>query len=353
MNWLNRIIYRPFFVRLMHWEYWPFNAVYIWLYPVWLYYCLRARSLFFFSASNPGFENGGFLMESKKKIYDSMPRDLYPKTILALPTDSDEEIIAKVKAEEISFPLIAKPDIGGRGRGVKKIDCASDLIDYLRKFPFAMLVQEWVDYHQEIGIFYYRYPGQPQGRISGIVGKKFLLLKGDGISTMEGLLKKNKRYILQLPALQESMQGQLQEILRVNEERILVPYGNHARGALFLDNSAWIDEELEKTIDIICQRVPGYYFGRLDIRYESLELLKEGKCFSVIEINGAGSEPTHMYSQGHSLFFAWKEILRHWNILCKISRMNHALGTPYMCRAEGMKMFRAYKEYNRLFGFIK
>lgn len=347
MSWWQRLLHRPFFIRLLHWEYWSFHTVYVWVYPIWLLLCLRARSFFFFSASNPTIENGGFLFESKKKIYDIIPQEFYPRTILIVPGEADEVISKKIEDAGISYPMIVKPDIGGKGRGVKKVDTRSELLAYIKKFPFDMLVQEYVPYKEEVGIFYYRYPNEEKGHISGIVGKHFLTVKGDGQSTIEGLLKKEKRYILQLPALQSMLGEGLKEVLPANEERVLVPYGNHARGALFVDYSHWADEQLTNAMDAVCSQVPGFYFGRLDIRYNTLEKLREGKELSIIELNGAGSEPTHMYDPKHSLFDAWKFIVQHWLILWKISRINHAKGVPYMSRKDGIKMFRDTSKYDK------
>ena len=56
-----------------------------------------------------------------------------------------------------------------------------------------------------------------------------------------------------------------------------------------------------------------------------------------------------MYDPRHSIFFAWKEIIRHWNILYRISRANHKiLQKPYMNMAEGLEMLKANKKYVRL-----
>ena len=348
MSWWHKLSHRPFFIRLFNWEYWSFHAVYACLYPVWFLLCLRARSLFFFSASNPTIENGGFLFESKKKIYDILPPEYYPKTILIQPGETDQSIVDKINAAGLAYPMIVKPDIGGKGRGVKKVNSQQDLLDYIRKFPFDMLVQDFVHFEEEVGIFYYRYPGEAKGHISGIVGKHFLKAKGDGKSTIEELLKKEKRYILQLPALREMLGPGMQEVLPAGTERVLVPYGNHARGALFIDYTDWADEQLVNAIDEVCKRVPGFYFGRLDIRYNSLEKLREGKEFSIIELNGAGSEPTHMYDPRHSLFNAWGFIIRHWLILYRISRMNHEKGVPYMTAKEGVRMFKDTRKYDKV-----
>lgn len=135
----------------------------------------------------------------------------------------------------------------------------------------------------------------------------------------------------------------LLQILPASEEKVLVPYGNHARGAKFIDDSDRIDLPLTKTIDEICKQIPGFFFGRLDIRFNNWEELKQGKNFSVIEVNGAGSEPTHIYDPRHSLLFAWKEIIRHWMLLWRISRLNHKKGFPYLNLKEGIQMFKEDK----------
>lgn len=100
-------------------------------------------------------------------------------------------------------------------------------------------------------------------------------------------------------------------------------------------------------MDKICKQIPGFFFGRLDIRYDNWEDLKKGNKFCIIEVNGAGAEPTHIYDPKHSIFFAWKEIVRHWIILWRVSMKNHRLGVPFMSTKEGLQMFREDKEWSR------
>jgi hypothetical protein len=132
-------------------------------------------------------------------------------------------------------------------------------------------------------------------------------------------------------------------VLAKNEQKVLAPYGNHARGCLFLDATYRVNAKLENAIDHICRQVSGFYFGRLDVKFESWELLEEGKALSIIELNGSGSEPTHMYDPRHSIFFAWKEIIRHWNFLYLVSRANNAAGVAYLTAGEAKKMYRDNK----------
>jgi hypothetical protein len=352
MNLLNRILHRPFFIKLLHWEYWSFNAVYFCIYPIWALLALRAKSFFFFSASNPTIEYGGFLMESKKKIYDIIPPQYYPKTTFFALGTSAQIVLQMVQQLGYVYPLIAKPDVGGQGRGVKKIYNEKELMEYAGKSPLDFLVQEFAPQVNEVGVFYYRYPNEKNGTISGVVRKELLGVTGDGRSTINELLLRDKRFILQLPVLKRTYGDVLNEVLPPGVQKELVPYGNHARGAKFLDDSHMVDDKFSQTIDAICKQVNGFYYGRLDIRYNTWEELREGKNFSIIELNGAGSEPTHMYDPRHSLFFAWKEIVRHWIILCRISRANNKKGIPYLTHAQGMQLLRDNKAFEQKIGTL-
>ena len=321
--------------------------VYTWIYPVWFYLCLRARSFFFFSASNPYIRNGGFLNESKKDVNAIIPEHLHPPSLYFEAGTPGAEVMDKINRKKFAFPLIGKPNVGGRGRGVKLLHSAADVIAYSDTAPVDFHIQKFIELKQEAGIFYYRFPGEDRGHLSGIVRKEFLTVKGDGKSSMRELLKKDKRSILQLESLEEMYGRELEAVLRENEEKLLVPYGNHARGAKFIDDSHLIDEQLTAVIDNACRQIKGFYYGRMDIRYNSWAELREGKNFCIIEANGAGSEPTHMYDPKHSLFFAWREIIRHWVILWKISRMNHQLGFPYLSFKEGIDMFKEDREHSK------
>ena len=345
----KKLLQKPFFIKLLNWEYWPFNVVYVPIYFYWLWLMIKARSAFFFNTSNPLIKNGGFLLESKKEIYDLIPSGYYPATLFFKHDCNVEEVINTVKIKGLQFPLIAKPDVGMRGLLVQKIESEKELKEYASRNKVNFLVQDFIEYENEVGLFYYRYPGQENGNISGIVGKEFLSVTGDGISTIEQLLQKDQRFILQLPVLKETHKDSLQIILKKEKQQLLVPYGNHCRGSKFSDISNLIDEELVRSIDAVCKQIPSFYFGRMDIRYSNWEDLKQGKKFSIIELNGAGSEPTHIYDPRHSIFFAWKEIIRHLNILYKISVLNHkVLQMPFMNFSAGIKMLKENTEYVKI-----
>jgi hypothetical protein len=171
-----------------------------------------------------------------------------------------------------------------------------------------------------------------------------LIVEGDGFSSIELLLKANPRYEFQLKALQKEYGPELKSVLPIGEKRNLVPYGNHARGAKFIDASNKISPELTKVIDEMCLQIPEFYFGRMDLMFNSWEDLEQGKNFSLVELNGAGSEPTHIYDPKHSLFFAWKILAQHITYMYKISVANHKRGFPYLSHKDGMQQYRLHLE---------
>jgi hypothetical protein len=351
---IKQSVTQPFFIKLFNWEYWPFSVVYVPIYLYWFWLSIRARSFFFFNASNPTIKNGGFLQESKKEIYDLIPGKYYPKTLFFYQDVSENDLLRQMQLAGLVFPLIGKPDIGMRGLAVKKLDTVLDVLQYARDTRVSFLLQEFIPFENEVGIFYYRLPGETKGHITGIVGKEFLTVSGDGISTIEELLKQDKRFILQLNTLRATFAGKLQKVLDNGEKYLMVPYGNHCRGAKFIDVSKLIDEELLSTIDEVCRQIPGFYFGRMDVRYNTWEELKQGRNFSIVELNGAGSEPTHMYDPEHSIFFAWKEIIRHLNILLQVSILNHrAKQVPYMSLYSGLQMIRENSAYVKMLDPVK
>jgi hypothetical protein len=333
---------RLFFHKLTNWEYWPFEIVYIPIYFLWAFYAIKARTIFFFNASNPTMTNGGFIMDSKIEIYNLIPQVYYPKTQFVAKKIPFDEVLTISNNTHIAFPFIVKPDIGLRGSAVKKIYSLEDLEEYHDQANFDYLLQDIIPYENEIGVFYVRFPNESKGKITGIVAKEFLIVTGDGKSTIKELILQNPRFELQLKTLEKEFKEKLSEVLPLGEKCNLVPYGNHCRGSKFIDASHLITPKLNEVIDTMCQQIEGFYFGRMDLMYNTFEELENGRQFQLVEVNGAASEPTHIYDPKHSIFFAWKELARHITYMYKISVQNHKKGAPYLTHKEGMKQYRLH-----------
>lgn len=326
--------------RITHWEYWPFWLIYYPMFPVWLYYSIKARSIFFFNAANPGMKNGGMAMISKMDIYNMIPSQFIPRTVFVAKNEDAAVVLERILEAGIGFPFIAKPDIGMKAFGVEKIHNKDEFQKYVHWTPSHFLVQELIPYQKEVGIFYVRKPEEAHGKITGVVSKEFLTITGDGQSSMMELIKGNPRSHLQLKVLEQKFGDQLRNVLDEGEKFILVPYGSHTRGAKFVDISHQINKDLVNTIDGICSQMKGFHYGRLDVLYNTYEELCLGKKFSIIEVNGAGGEATHIYDPKHSLLWAWQEVARHWGMLCEISIVNKSAGHSYLSFKDGRAMLK-------------
>ena len=343
--------FKLFIHKLTNWEYWPYQVVYLPVYFQYLFYAVRTQSFFYFNASNPTFKNGGFFLESKKEIYDLIPPAYYPKTILIQSNESLNGIISKIKTENIQLPFIAKPNIGLRGTAVKKINTVDELENYIKKANFEILIQDLIPYENEIGLFYVKLPNQ-SGKITGIVAKEFMILTGNGKNTLRELIQQDLRYLFQLETLEVEYKEQLETVLEIGEVINLVPYGNHCRGTKFVDASFEITSKMTESFNKICQQIDGFHYGRMDIMYKSFDDLAQGKHFQIVEINGAISEPTHMYDPKHSLLFGWKELTRHFHYMYLISKHNKKNGAKYLTFKEGIQEFKNHhKHYDTILEF--
>jgi hypothetical protein len=308
---------------------------------------LRSRALCFFSAVNPSIENGGMFFQSKKETYSLIPKEYLPTTICFEANVNMKEVERLIKGSSLNFPIIAKPDRGERGWLVKILNNYQELEKYISHIRRPFIVQAFINQHIEVGIFYSRHPDEENGIISSITGKTLLEVKGDGHSSLRELINKNDRAYLQLPTIEHQQLADLNSILALGEVKTLVKIGNHSRGTTFLDWNHLNSEKLTKQIDIISKKIPGFYYGRFDILCQSLEDLAEGKNFYILELNGAGAEPAHIYQPGFSFLKAQKVIFWHIQRMHKIANANHQLGTHYMSFFEFLQQKKKEKAYKK------
>jgi hypothetical protein len=342
MTFWERITRSNFIIRLKSWEYWPFSIVQFPLFLYWLWLSLRARSLFFFTASNPGILTGGMFGESKFEVLKKIPPPYLPKAALIKLPATPGDIINIMRGSDLQFPLIFKPDIGERGWMVKRINNEREAVEYLAQCKVDIIAQELIDLPLEFGVYYMRFPGNPQGEITSIVAKEMLHITGDGKSTLQELILQKDRAKLQWKKLRFDYGGRLDEILPKGQKLELVSIGNHCLGTMFTDGSHLINPKLSQSFDSISRQIDGFYFGRFDLRTASISDLNEGKV-QIMELNGCGAEPAHIYHPGNSLRMAFAVLFKHWHDLFLISVENHKRGVNYMPLKEGITIFRRFR----------
>ena len=311
---------------------------------------LRSGSVWFFTPSNPGLTFGGMEGEPKKAMYDLLPHELYPTTLNVLPSDELADVIKEISSKGIMFPLIVKPEMGGQGILFRKIDNAEELKHYHNLVPVEYIVQRMVHFPMEVSVFYIRHPRDEHGVITGFLHKIPLQVTGDGKQALESLVENHPKAAMRLGELHLKHTQQWDMIIPAGEKYILSYAANHNRGARFVDLKSHIDTRLTAVFDKLSHDINDFFYGRYDIMCESIEALKRGENFTILEYNGCGAEPNHFYDTGYTLINAYREILKHWKALYQISRFNASLDIKPWPFIKGLK-FR--KETKELYAIMK
>ena len=329
-SWRGRRLLLSRWRRLTGWEFWPRWAFYppIILHILWL--TVRHRRLTLFTAVNPAIPGGGFVGESKAQILTGLAHA--PDRVARWRLIDAPSFMARMAALEafrsesgLGWPVVLKPDVGERGGGVAVVRSAEEAGRYLAGSAEPVIVQEHIP-GVEIGVFYYRLPGEPRGQIFAITDKRFPTVTGDGRSTLEHLILADARAVCLARMLLARHAGRLDWVPPAGETIPLVELGTHSRGSTFLDGE-WIrTPALEAAIDELTQGFAGFWFGRYDLRAPSYEAFQAGQDFKVLELNGATAEATSIYDPRNRLGDAYLVLRRQWSILFEIARRNVAGG---------------------------
>lgn len=346
MNSNNRI------QKLINWEHWPSSMFYVPNLPYAFYLALRAKHSAFFSAANPCIKSSGNGTESKYDVIQLVPEKYRPKSILVTPNSTFSETLSKIEISKILFPLIAKPDIGFRGLLVKKINNKTELKSYLEKYPIDIIIQEFLDFKNECGVFYHRNPNDKKGKITSLTLKHFLSVIGDGKSSLKKLISENNRAKLYIDLFSSIHKEKMENIPLKDEQVKLTAIGNHSKGTQFINGNHLISQKLEEVFDNLSNSIPGWYYGRIDLKYNSFKELEDGINFKILEVNGILAEPTHIYdSKNYSYFRALKAIRTHWKSLFEIATTNHKeYNVPYKSSRKFIGEMLELRSYTKKIG---
>jgi hypothetical protein len=336
-----------FYIKLMNKEYWPMWATYFPVIFYYLYLSFRARSFFFFSAANPGIETGGMLGESKKEILDKIDGVFKPTSLFIEKHQSFKIVLELMRQHKVHFPIVAKPNVGERGILVERLNNESELKVYLTKNDIDYIIQPFVDYEEELAIMFWRMPNEDTITINSITRKEFLSFIGDGKQTLREMIMAYPRAVLQLEKLENRFADIIDLVIPKGKKIELEPIGNHSRGTKFLDGNYLINKDLENIFSKIVLDLDGIYFGRFDLKCKSIEDLQKGKNIAILELNGVGAEPAHIYDPNSKLLEVWKTLLNQWSIMFRIAMYNQKVrNIPFMTFKETWVYWQNLKKYH-------
>ena len=344
-TWRGRRLLLSRWRRLSNWEFWPFYVTNVVTFVYVLYTGLvKYRRATLFTLTNPAIKpDSGFIGERKSAIFKGLRQEYVGRWRLvgAANTMQDRlDLLHSFMADHsLDYPIVLKPDAGQRGQGVKICPDLETARLWLEQAERDYLIMEYLP-GEEFGVFYYRLPDQPRGRIFSINRKKLLDVVGDGKSTLEELILRDERAVCMAPMFFDNLEADLLDIIPEGQTRQLGQVGTHSRGSLFLDGADLISPELLERVERIVENYSGFYFGRFDFKAPSEEDLREGKNLKVIELNGLTSEATHIYDPKNSIFYAWKTLIDQWSIAFEIAEANLKKGLQPMPLVEFISHWR-------------
>lgn len=305
-------------------EFWPDWLFYLPVVLFWILLGIRHRCFSLPTAANPAIETGGLCGERKTTILDqagpAAAAWIAPYIVLTTTGDDLARARGAMAAAGLVLPVVVKPNIGCNGTGVRLAESVEALGAALDAFApgVELVLQELIGLEGEAGIFYVREPGSAAGRITSLTLKQAPILTGDGRSTLRELILRDERSGRIPDIYMPRLADRLDQVLRPGEPLRLVFAGNHCKGSIFSDGRQEITQALSIRVDAIMRDLPDFHFGRLDVRFESRTALRAGTGFRIIEVNGVGSEATHIWDPDARIWNAYRDQFRHYRMAFEI-----------------------------------
>jgi membrane protein DedA with SNARE-associated domain len=318
----------------------------------WVWLALRHRSLALPGLVNPGLSTGGLWGESKAECLRAaaaaargtiadfvvMRRRADPSTL-----NFDHARALRLAADAgLRFPLVAKPDIGRHGHGVRLVEDAAALRRYLEKFPGGakLILQRYVPWAGEAVVHYARVPGE-DGRTLWLALRSFPQVIGDGAATVRELVARDRRlrrhaalFFGHDPGHLGHARAALDRVPVEGEVVRLSLIGSRRAGAPVRDASDLVTPALAAKIGSIVDGMPEAHYVRLNLRFGSREALARGDDVVVLDIGGIGGDLDGAWDPSLSLREAWRRRFARQRLLFAIGARNRAAGLEPPAAAE-------------------
>lgn len=268
----------------------------------WLWLGLRHGSVTLPSCANPGITAGGLVGEGKLEYFACMGPVARAATAahIGVVNHAGQSVAAALSmldAAGLSFPLVAKPDLGWCGYGVRRLDSPAELERYLQQFPRdeTLLLQRLLPEPGEAGLFYMRDPGAAAGELIGILLRVLPAVRGNGRDSIAQLVAADARLARAARAGAHAFEAAPERVPAAGELVQLSTVASTRAGGAYLDGTHLATPALVAAVDRIARDMGApFTAGRFDVRYQDTTALQRGE-FTIMEVNGAGSEAVHAW----------------------------------------------------------
>jgi hypothetical protein len=234
----------------------------------------------------------------------------------------------------LRFPLVAKPDIGRQGHGVRLVEDAAALRRYLEGFPGGakLILQRYVAWAGEAVVHYARMPGEG-GRVLSLTLRTCPHVVGDGLATLCELIGRDRRlrarsalYLGHDPSHLGLDRAALDRVPEQGEIVRLALIGSRRVGGRHRDAREVVTPALEARIAAIVDSMPEVHYGRLGLRFGSLDALARGEDVVVLDVSGIGGDADDAWDPALPLREAWRRRFARQRLLFALGARNRARG---------------------------
>jgi hypothetical protein len=213
-----------------------------------------------------------------------------------------EQVLSRLREAGLEFPVVAKPDLGWCGHGVRRVGDADELDAYLAQFPRGetFLLQRFLPEPGEAGLFYMRAPQAPRGELIGILLRDFPAVTGNGRDDLAALVADDPRLQRVHEQARHEWRYDPARVPAAGERVRLSTVASTRVGGCYRDGSALATPALLAKVEAIARDMGEFLVGRFDVRYRDVAALQRGE-FTIMEVNGAGSEAVHAWDPKHSI----------------------------------------------------
>ncbi len=303
----------------------------------WMWLGLRHGSFTLPSAVNPGITSGGLVGEGKMEYFAAMGETARAATaahtaIVASEPRDLPHLLERVQAAGLDFPVVAKPDIGWCGYGVRLLHAPQELEDYACRFPADadFVLQRYLPDPGEAGLFYMRHPDEASGRLIGILLRDYPVVVGNGHDSIASLVSKDARIRRGSSDPMHEVSYDGERIPLAGEQVRLSTVASTRVGGRYRDGSLLATPALVAAVDAIAKDMGDatahpFLVGRFDVRYRDEQSLQRGE-FTIMEVNGAGSEAVHAWDPKYRIRDVYRIVFAKQRQLFRIGAEQRRLG---------------------------
>lgn len=263
--------------------------------------------------TNPGFDFGGIIC-GKSRVFEVFLKKKSNSRFFAKSAFLKASAPAAARlalAEEfmednrLPYPVILKPDFGVEGIGLRLVKSRTELRKFIAKIKEDYIIQEYIDWPDQLGVFFIKEPGQKAGKIWSIT---------EVVPKRKGSKK----------------------------PKLITPFHRF----FYKERKDLVTSRVKKIFSQISD-VPGFYYGRYDIRVRDLsEFARQGTGFKVLEVNvGPHSIPLQALEKDNNLKVKHQVIYEGIKTAFRIAEKNAGKYSPADIEKEYKIFLKEYRKY--------